>query len=71
MIEIFYFMFVVYFDYAGVTQKMDMKFDTAEQCFEQVRKVDEDPSVLYFEGKTQILALGRKWSGAQGRGAWY
>ena len=44
-------MFVVYFDYAGVTQKMDMKFDTVEQCFEQVKKVDEDPSVLYFEGK--------------------
>ena len=23
-------MFVVYFDYAGVTQKMDMKFDTVK-----------------------------------------
>ena len=51
MIEIFYYMFVVYFDYAGVTRKMDMQFDTVEQCFEQVKKVDEDPSVLYFEGK--------------------
>ncbi len=51
MIEIFYYMFVVYFDYAGVTQKMDMQFDTVEQCFEQVRKVDEEPSILYFEGK--------------------
>ena len=51
MIEIFYIMFVVMFDYQGITSEMNLQFDTEEQCFEHVRKVDEDPTVLYFEGR--------------------
>ena len=51
MIDIFVIMFVVMFDYSGTTNEMKLRFDNVDQCFEHKRKVDKDPSVLYFEGR--------------------
>ena len=52
MINVFVIMFVVIFEYDnGATRTMELEMETIEQCFEQKRKVDEDPSQLYYEGK--------------------
>ena len=51
MIDIWTILFVVLFDYRGVVKEMSIEFDTVEQCFEHKKKVDKDPSVLFFEKK--------------------
>ena len=52
MINVFVIMFVVIFDYEnGAQRTMELEMESVEQCFEQKRKVDKDPSQLYYEGK--------------------
>ena len=53
MIKIFVIMFVVIFDYTnGAQRSIELEFETVEQCFEHKRKVDKDPTQLYYEGKS-------------------
>jgi len=51
MIDIWTILFLVLFDYQGVVKEMSIEFDTVEQCFEHKKKVDKDPSVLFYEKK--------------------
>ena len=52
MINVFVIMFVVIFEYDnGATRTMEWEIEKIEQCIEQKRKVDEDPSHLYYEEK--------------------
>ena len=52
MINVFVIMFVVIFEYqSGEVRRMELEMESVEQCFDQKRKVDADPSQLYYEGK--------------------
>ena len=49
MINVFVIMFVVIFEYqGGEVRRMELEMESVEQCFDQKRKVDADPSQLYY-----------------------